>query len=119
MELSELNKEFGKAEQARNAAFFEKHLADHMVFRRASGVLSNKAEFLAGLVNPALIYHTINTEIISVNESSEKAVVKAVVTVDMTKDNVNIQGSFTNIRFFEKQHEVWKLITWFNEKAVV
>ena len=117
MGLAELNEEFGKAEQAKDTSFFANHLADNLVFRRASGATATKEEFLAGLASPGLIYHEINTEIKSIIKGGVKAAVEALVTVDMTKDGNNIKGSFKNVRFFEDQNGTWKLVYWYNEKA--
>jgi hypothetical protein len=116
-DLIKLNQAFGEAEKKRDAAFFEKHLSDDLVFRRASGKIVGKAQFLAGLQNPGLIYHRISTEIEDVSAANDEssATVKAIVAVEMTNEGKNIAGSFANFRIFKNENGVWKLIAWYNE----
>jgi hypothetical protein len=117
-DLSELNQAFGEAEKSKNIDFFQEHLAENMIFRRASGKITDKAQFLTGLVNPKLVYHEIATEVIepiAYSDDKTTAAVKAIVTVDMTNDGKDIKGSFTNFRFFKNENGTWKLLTWYNE----
>lgn len=51
-ELIELNIKIGEAEKQRQEDFLKGVLADDLIFRRASGKVVNKVEYLADLVNP-------------------------------------------------------------------
>ncbi len=112
--LKQLNKKFGEAEKNKENAFFDKHLSDDLLFRRASGKIVSKEEFLADLQNQSLNYHHIKTDVkeISISKDESKAVVKAIVFVKMENE-----GYFTNLRFFQKQNDTWMLTAWYNEMS--
>ena len=116
-DLKLLNQQFGKAEKAKDKVFFKKHLSDSLIFRRASGKIDSKEQFLESLGNPDLIYHHIDTEIIkiSVSDDNSRAVVKVIVFVKMTNEGRDIEGHYTNLRFFQKQNNTWVLTNWYNE----
>ena len=118
MDLKELNEAFGEAEKARDSTFFKDHLSDNMVFRRASGAITDREQFLTGLLDEEVVYHEITTQVITpiaYSKDRMTAAVKATVTVDMTNHGKDIKGSFTNFRFFRNENGTWKLLTRYNE----
>ena len=117
MELKELNEKFGEAEKAKDLSFFEQYMSDNMIFRRAApGVIDTKEIFLRKLDDPDLIYKSISTKVTNVAETGSHAIVRAIVAVDMVNHGDAIQGSFDNLRVFEKSQGDWKLLMWFNRK---
>ncbi len=118
-QLKSLNIKIGEAEKAKDKDFFEKNLSESLIFRRASGKIHTKKEFLKGLDNTNLHYHYIKTDIknILISEDGLKAVVKAIVFVKMTNEGKEIEGHYTNLRFFQKQNDAWILTSWYNERV--
>ena len=100
--LKSINIKIGEAEKAKDKVFFEKHLSDNLLFRRASGKIHTKEQFLTALANPNLIYCYISTEVknISISEDGLKAVVKAIVFVKMTNEGNESEEHYSNVRFF-------------------
>ncbi len=115
-ELYQLNLQFGEAEKSKAIDFFEKHLSDDLLFRRASGKLHNKEQFLKALQDPKLVYHDIKTTIVEIalSDDNNKAVVKAIVCAKIANDGKDIEGHFMNLRFFEQQNSYWQLTSWYN-----
>lgn len=60
----QLNIKFGEAEKSKEKGkeFFEIHLHNDLIFRRANGAVNNKNEFLVELVNPEKKYQEMRTD---------------------------------------------------------
>ena len=117
--LKQLNENLGKAEKSKDKDFFEKYLSDNLIFRRASGIINNKKEFLEGLMKDSIIYHEISTVVrdIFISEQTNLAMVTALVYAKLTNEGKDIEGNFMNIRVFRMDGDVWKLISWYNYKV--
>lgn len=118
-DLRQINEKFGEAERAKGAKakkFFDRHLSDNLLFRRASGKINTKKQFIEALENPNLVYHEIKTNVIkiSITEDNMNALVHAVIYAKITDNGKNIEGHFMNIRFFQMENEIWKLCSWYN-----
>ena len=113
--LVELNKEIAQREQEGEAArtFFQKHLSDQLIFRRASGKVVGKSGpegFLDGLKsNP---FKSRVAEDIAVNLLNDRALVTLIV-VGTRKDDDSVHR-FRNIRLFSRASDQWILELWYN-----
>lgn len=117
--LKQLNASFSEAEKSKNVEFFKEVLSDDLIFRRASGIINNKKEFLEGLMKDTLVYHEISTDVrdIFISDQTKLAIVTASVYAKFTNDGKDIEGNFMNVRVFRIEGDVWKLISWYNYKV--
>ena len=118
-DLVELNRQIGNMEQQGAAAteFFDTHLSDQLVFRRASGKIIGKLGpdgFLAGLEsNP---FSSSSSEDISVTLLDDRALVTLIV-VGTRKDDGSIH-SYRNIRLFSRSGDIWIIELWYNYEMI-
>lgn len=99
--LVELNQQIGQMEQQGEEAkeFFQTHLSDQLIFRRASGKVVGKSGpegFLEGLKNNPFTSRVV--EDISVRLMDDRALVTLIV-VGTRKDDASIHR-YRNIRLF-------------------
>lgn len=98
-------------------------MSEDLLFRRASGIIESKDEFLSKLADKNSIYHEISTEVkkITISKDKTNAVVKAIDFVKITNDGGYLEGYFTNLRFFKEFQEngdkYWVLTHWYNEEV--
>ena len=115
-ELKKLNEKLGEAEKSKDVQFFEEYLSEDLLFRRASGKVHTKRQFLEGLENPKLVYHDLQTEIVRIvlSDDNLKALAQVIVHAKITNDGNDGQGHYMNLRFFQRQHSTWQLVNWYN-----
>lgn len=119
--LKTLNEAFRQNEKSGNADFFATHLADDLLFRRASGTLAHKTAFIQGLSGRSWTQlDNRSVEVTLDNEQdSHYAVVSLIVDYDFVVNNQpkpeRKQGAARNIRFFRLEDGIWKLYAWYNE----
>jgi hypothetical protein len=115
-ELVELNEKFAREEQRGDAAreFFEQHLSDRLIFRRANGNTVGKHGedgFLEGLKKPNP-FESRASEGISVSPRHDRALVTLVI-VGTRKDDKSVHR-YRNIRLFSRAGDGWLLELWYN-----
>ena len=107
--LAHLNARIGKAESEGDTRFFEDLLASAFAFRRANGVIADRAAFLGAVKKSP----ERDTQIDSITLfGSHRALVTCVVR--MTVDGE--RRAFHNVRLFVSDESGdWKLLAWANE----
>jgi hypothetical protein len=120
--LIRLNEEIGEKERFGDRSYFESLLGDNLVFRRASGLVQHKADYLQGLervqTNPYELLETLVEGVyVDVADGQESAVVN--VRVRVKRKNDKHAAEYENMRVFEKQADTdtWHLISWTNTKV--
>jgi Domain of unknown function (DUF4440) len=115
--LTKLNIDIGKAEKVRDRAMLDHILANDLTFRRASGVVVDKATYLKDLENPENTYKYLCSEILDVklSASQDTAIVTLQVRAKGKRAENPFEGVYRNIRFFRKEGQDWKCYAWFNE----
>jgi hypothetical protein len=116
--LVDLNKQFTIEEQQANEEqrkdvarkFFEEHLSDNLVFRRANGQVVGKSEFLKGLANNP--FERRIAEGISVSLQGDRALVTLVIEATRKDDKSNHR--YRNIRLFSRASDRWIVEFWYN-----
>lgn len=116
-ELTQLNIAIGEAEKRRDDAALKCILANDLIFRRASGVVVDKATYLEELLKPENTYSYLCSEIVDIKLSELQNI--AIVTLHVYakgKRGKNLfEGVYRNIRFFQKGEQGWQCHAWFNE----
>lgn len=113
-ELIEINLKIGEAEKARDEAFLKRVLADDLIFRRASGQVVNKTEYLTDLQNSANTYDYLISEDVKPMLYEGIAVVSLRVKAGIKRGTSTFEGNFRNIRLFLRRNERWQCVIWFN-----
>lgn len=121
-ELIELNIKIGEAEKQRQEDFLKGVLADDLIFRRASGKVVNKVEYLADLVNPDNKYeYLISEDVQPTVFDVQPTVYEDVVTVSLLvrakgqRETKEFEGVYRSIRIFLKnENKGWQCVVWFN-----
>ena len=113
--LIELNKQIGEMEQqgVEARAFFDDHLSDQLIFRRASGKIVGKWEsdgFLANLKNNP--FSSRRPEEISVTLLNDRALVTLII-IGTRADDGSVHR-YRNIRLFSRSADQWILELWYN-----
>jgi hypothetical protein len=107
--LETMNVEIGNAESRGDKAYFEDLLAPAFAFRRASGVIVDRAQFI-GAVAPSAPRKTTVRSITFAGHA--RAVVSCVVAMDVE----GVSKNFDNLRVFVLDADKrWKLLAWANE----
>jgi len=105
--LKELNERIGKAESEGDEEFLREVLADELVFRRASGKVVTKEEFLAEVQKNKFERKSSEIKVV-LNKDKELALVTLLVEAQGSK--------IRNLRVFERNEKGWQCIVWFNTK---
>jgi hypothetical protein len=107
-ELVRLNEQIGAAEQNGEAEFLRGVLAEELVFRRASGSVVSKEQYLADVTKNMFERESKNIKV-TFDEENNLALVVLVV---------HARGSdFQNLRVFRRRENGWQCLVWFNTKA--
>ncbi|HEY8561395.1 MAG TPA: nuclear transport factor 2 family protein [Pyrinomonadaceae bacterium] len=106
-ELIEINERIGDAEQNADAGFLRRALADELVFRRASGKIVTKDEFLADLPNNRFERKSRALQV-TLHGDGKTALVSVIVAA--------LDKEFQNLRVFVRREGGWQCIVWFNTK---
>ncbi len=115
-ELMTLNERIGEMEQKRDEEahkFFNSHLSDQLIFRRASGKVVGKSGpegFLESLNKPNP-FTSRRAEDISVTLLDDRALVTLIVAGTRADGS---EGRHRNIRLFSKSSNNWILELWYN-----
>jgi len=112
--LSTLNEESVEVEQAGGdeaRKYFTKLLSDQLIFRRASGKVVSKAEFLEGFKN-ASPFSSRGCGIVSVTSLNDRALVTLIV-VGTRADDDSVHH-YRNIRLFSRSGQDWLMELWYN-----
>jgi hypothetical protein len=116
-ELVELNQRIAELEQRRDLdalEFFNQHLADQLVLRRANGAVMGKygqQGFMRALTAPSR-FSSVRTEEIAVDLLGTRAL----VTLDIVATS-RVDGSthrYCNIRMFSRTASRWLLEFWYD-----
>ncbi|MGH9843475.1 MAG: nuclear transport factor 2 family protein [Blastocatellia bacterium] len=112
-DLQQLNRDIAAAEQRRDREFFVALLSEKLLFRRASGAIIGKADFLNGLQGPSPFtdYVAENIEVTEIPGVADRALVTLIVRARKTDSSVQ---RFRNIRFFTRAATGWELDAWYN-----
>lgn len=115
--LIQLNIAIGEAEKQRNDVALKCILADDLIFRRASGVVVDKATYLEELLKPKNTYSYLCSEVINIklSESQDAAIITLHVRAKGKRNGKTFEGVYRNIRVFRKEGQDWKCYAWFNE----
>lgn len=116
--LEDLNRNFGEQEKAGTDGhpFFDKYLDDNLIFRRASGMVVGKQEFLEALGAPGNVSKVLTTTVSTVEVRGSRALVVAMVHLEGIRGGKHVDAIFQNIRLFVNQGD-WKCVMWFNRRA--
>ena len=112
--LSTLNEQSVEVEQAGGdeaRKYFEKLLSDQLIFRRATGKVVSKAEFLEGFKKSSP-FSSRSCGIVSVTPLNDRALVTLIVVATRADD-----GSvhhYRNIRLFSRSGQDWLMELWYN-----
>jgi hypothetical protein len=108
--LTELNLEVAAAEDRGDRKWLENVLAPEMSFRRASGAIVGRAQFLDDVKSRA----PSKTRIESIHfYGKDRAVVTCIVTLKVNGQDTD----FHNVRLFIRDGANWKILGWANERS--
>jgi hypothetical protein len=108
--LEAVNIEIGNAEARGDKAYFEDLLAPAFAFRRVSGVVVDRKQYIEAVASSAARPTTVRSITFA---GSARAIVSCVVTME-TPDG---KKDFDNLRVFIRTDSGWKLMAWANEAA--
>lgn len=100
--------------------FFADLLDQTLRFRRASGAIATRDEFLIDLVNPGNRRDSIEpVGDIACDVYENTAVVSVLLRVEGRNGDTPVRGLFRNIRIFHRDgsERPWKLKVWFNDRV--
>jgi hypothetical protein len=116
-ELMQLNRAFATAEFAADAEFFRCHLADALLFRRASGKVVDKITFLKDLATPGNTNERLDAAEIEVLPCGDDlALCSVLIQFKGTRGGAAVDGVFRNTRVFVRREAVWRCALWFNTR---
>jgi hypothetical protein len=108
--LRALNAAIGDAERGGDTAFFQRVLADDLIFRRASGAVVTKQQFLYDLEPNAFV--VMRDEVVDVQVYDDSVVVTVRVTAQRPGDQT--PQDYLNIRRFVNRRGEWQMQAWLN-----
>lgn len=116
-ELTQLNIDIGEAEKVRHRDMLDRILANDLIFRRASGIVIDKATYLEELLKPENTYDYLCSEVIEIklNKSQNVAIVTLHVRAKGQRGNNSFEGIYRNIRYFRKKGKDWQCYKWLNK----
>ena len=94
-------------------------LSDELVFRRANGSVTSKADYLQGLMNTENTYDRLDADDIEVQTYEGMAVVSLCVNAAGMRGVSPFAGKFRNVRIFMQDSTAphgWLCHMWFNTK---
>jgi ketosteroid isomerase-like protein len=117
-ELTRLNHEFTEHERqgASGAEFFSRVLADDLCFRRANGAAVDKPTFLQGLEDPGNTSEELTSEVREVGVAGDWALAEVIVRLVGTRGGRAVDGTFQNVRVFQRTEDGWRCAVWFNRR---
>ena len=114
--LLELNLELGRHEQrsADGRVDLEGLLDERFTFRRGDGSIADRQEFLDGLADPGNRSDVLTTDVRQVQVLGDQAFVEAWVYLRGTRRGKPVDGTFRNLRLFQRTDDGWRCVMWFN-----
>jgi hypothetical protein len=95
--------------------FFEQHLSDQLIFRRADSTVAGKCEFITGLGGGSNKRTAEEIKRLSADDWQDCAMVTLiVVTKEESSSGVEIERRFRNVRYFKKDDQRWIMHCWYN-----
>ena len=122
-ELIDLNLEFARRERcptAADTAWFQDHLTDYFVFRRAGGGVVDRAGFINGLTDPANTSEILEAVVLEVKVDDHGVLAAALVNVTLKgrRGGNDVHGVFLNRRLFRREDDRgWRCASWWNEQT--
>jgi hypothetical protein len=115
-ELTRLNLEFTEQERRGpgGVSFFSQTLADDLCFRRANGTVVDKTAYLEGLADPGNTNEELTSKVREVGVVGKWALADVVVRLRGTRGGRPVDGTFENLRVFERTKDGWRCLLWFN-----
>src|SRR4051812_10108780 len=115
--LLELNLEMGRQELlgAAGRGFFDHLLDERFQFRRGNGSIADKQEYLDGLGGPGDSSDVLTTDARQLQILGDQAFVEAWVYLNGTRHGQPVDGTFRNLRLFERAPDGWRCVMWFNK----
>jgi hypothetical protein len=104
--LTEINYKIGEAEFQGDTQYLRTIMADDLIFRRASGDLVGKEQFLEPLEKG-----------MEITVDKDTAVVTLLVWAKGQRNGTEFKGLYRNIRMFVKSQEDWQCAVWLNTKV--
>ena len=114
-ELTKLNIVIGEAEKKQGIGTFDRILVKDFLFRRTNGKVVNKETYLEELTKPENTYEYLYSEDIKVNVYENVAFVSLNVRAKGKRGKDTFEGTYRNIRIFQKGEQGWQCHRWFNE----
>lgn len=111
-----LNVLIGDAELNRDENFLREVLADDLAFRRASGAVVTKDEYLSELIKPENTYEYLRSENIKAQINTDAALVSLVVSAKGKRGEKEFEGRFRNLRVFINDGKSWRCAVWHNTR---
>jgi hypothetical protein len=113
--LQELNRKITETENQKGVQFNANLLSAKLLFRRASGTVIGKAEFLQDLQKPNSFTERIaeNIQVTLLPEVADRALVMLIVRTQRADSTTQL---FLNIRFFTRAATGWELDAWHNDE---
>jgi hypothetical protein len=108
--LIEMNVKIREAEKTRDEAFLKTILADDLTFRRASGKIVNKNEYLTDLQDSANTFEYLISEDVKPAMYEGVAVVSLRVRAKGKRMTGAFEGTYRNIRLFLRKNEEWQCV---------
>ena len=102
-----------ETEKRRQENFLNDVLADDLIFRRASGKVVNKMEYIADLLKPDNTYEYLISENVKPTVYEDVAIVSLQVKAKGKRGESSFEGVYRNIRIFLKSNK-WQCVVWFN-----
>jgi ketosteroid isomerase-like protein len=113
--LLQLNLDITEAERSADQPFFADMLDDRLCFRRGDGSTVGKQEFLDALGDSRNESKVLTTTIRQVQVLDDQAFVEAWVYLKGSRGGREVDGTFRNLRFFERTDDRWRCVMWFNK----
>jgi hypothetical protein len=101
---------------AQGVEFFKQALSGELIFRRASGEVVTKSEFLAQLGDPSNGYETLRASRPRVAVLSDVALARLIITTKGMRGGHHFEGIFENLRVFRHSDGGWRCLVWFNSR---
>jgi len=116
-ELTRLNKEFATAELTTDVGFFQTRLAEGFQFRRVTGKVVDKSQYLSDLGAPGNTSEKVEADQIEVLcYDADLALCSMIVNFKGMRSGKPAEGKVRNTRVFVRSEGLWKCALWFNTK---
>ena len=109
-ELRRLNDESAAMQVRKDAASADRLLAEDYVFFRADGGVSNKAQNVAGIRDPAFVCESLVTDDVQVRLYGDAAVVTGRAVIKATSRGQALGGAFRYTDVWVKRRGRWQTV---------